>query len=131
MHDRRTQRSPHPGEAARLYLQSLADRHHLAALTLANEDGLLIAASAAPAAGDLDLAWIAAVGSVCAIRGRRGPSFGSLVERVTGGRQLHSTELSLRGERLYVTAVGGPLPPRAGLAEAVERILGDSLPAAA
>ena len=130
MHDRRTQRSPHPEEAARLYLRSLADRHHLTALTLANEDGLLIAA-ASTSGEPLDLEWIAAVGSVCAVRGPRGPSFGCLVERVTGGKQLHSAELALRGERLYITAVGGPLPPRAGMVEAVERILGSSLPAAA
>ena len=129
MHERRTHRSPNPAEAARLYLQALADRHRLAALTLANEDGLLIAAS--PASAALDLAWIAAVGCVCAIRGRRGPSLGSLVERVTGGAELHSVELTLRGERLYVTAVGGALPALAGMSAAVERILADSLPAAA
>lgn len=128
MHERRTHRSPNPAEAARLYLQALAERHELAALTLANEDGLLIAAAGG---APLDLEWIAAVGCVCAIRGRRGPSLGSLVERLTGGAELHSVELTLRGERLYVTAVGGALPAHAGMAAAVERILADSLPAAA
>jgi hypothetical protein len=93
MQDRRRHRSGTPDEAARLYLQAALDRHGLVGLTLANEDGLLIAAASR---GPLDVAWIAAV-----------------------------------GERLYVTAVGGPLPPRAEVAAAVERILGHSLPAAA
>lgn len=131
MHEQRTHRSSIPAEAARLYLQALADRHHLAALTLANEDGLLIAAAGTGAGEALDPEWIAAVGCVCAIGGRRGPSLGSLVERATGGQQLQSAEMMLRGERLYVTAVGGALPAREGMAAAVERILGDSLPAVA
>jgi hypothetical protein len=133
MQERRRHRSGTPGEAARLYLQAALDRHDLAALTLANEDGLLIAAATRGAldVGPLDADWIAAVGCVCALRGRRGPSLGSLVERATGGRELHSAELMLRGERLYVTAVGGALPPAAETAAAVERILGRSLPAAA
>ena len=131
MHDdRRRHRSEVPAEAARLYLQAVADRHDLDAVTLANEDGLLIAAhSRVP----LDLPWVAAVGSVCAVRGGRGPALGSLVERITGGRQLSSVQMVLRGERLYLTAVGGPLLARTqrDAAAAVERILADSLPAAA
>lgn len=130
MHDRRRRRSEVPGEAARLYFQALVDRHRLEALTLANDDGLLVAA-ASRAGATIDLDWIAALGSVCAVPGRRGAPLGALVERVTEGRMLTSMELALRGERLYVTAVGGPLPPRAELAAAVERILARSLPAAA
>jgi len=82
MHDRRTTRSTIPAEAARLFLHAAVDRHALVALTLANEDGLLVA-GAVRAEHELDLSWVAAVGCVCAIRGRRGPSLGSLVERVT------------------------------------------------
>jgi hypothetical protein len=131
MHERRTNRSEDPGEAARLFLQAAVERHGLAALCLANEDGLLLAGAAAPGARSLDLDWIAALGSVCAIRGGRGPSLGALVERVTGGHHLASAELVLRGERLYVASVGGPLPPGRALAAGVERILAESLPAAA
>src|SRR5579862_255654 len=116
MHERRTNRSEIPEEAARLFLQAAVERHGLHALCLANEHGLLIAAAAAPGAQALDLGWIAALGSVCAIRGRRGPSLGALVERVTGGHHLHSAEIVLRGERLYVASVGGPLPPGRALA---------------
>ncbi|MFT3770618.1 MAG: hypothetical protein QM820_34770 [Minicystis sp.] len=130
MHERRRQRSEVPGEAARLYLQSVADRHGLSALALANEDGLLMA-GASRAEQPLDLDWIAAVGCVCALPGRRGQSLGSVVERVTGGRTLASAEIVLRGEKLYVTSVGGPLPPMKELAAGVERILARSLPAAA
>lgn len=130
MHERRTHRSEDPAEAAHLYLQALADRHRLEAITLANEDGLLIAATSGPRSAT-ELEWIAALGSVCALPGRRGPSLGSLVERVTSGKMLQSAELVLRGERLYVTVVGGPMPRLGEVSAAVERILASSLPAAA
>src|SRR5262249_4800143 len=90
MNERRTNRSDVPGGALRLYSQALADRHRLRALALSNEDGLLIAGTAAPGDEALDLDWIGAVGCVCALGDRRGPSLGALVERVTAGRHLHS-----------------------------------------
>jgi hypothetical protein len=130
MNERRRQRSEIPGEAVRLYLEAAMEKQGLDALTLANEDGLLIAAASRRELGR-EAEWIAAVGCVCAIGTRRGPSLGSLVERVTGGRPLASAELCIRGERLYVTAVGGPLPPAREMTAAVERILARSLPAAA
>lgn len=130
MHERRTQRSEIPGEAANLYLKALVDRHDLESMTLATDEGFLVAASSRSRTTH-ELEWIAALGTVCAVPGRRGPSLGSLVERVTDGRTLTSAEITLRGERLYVTAVGGPLPPMNGVAAAVERILSSSLPAAA
>jgi hypothetical protein len=131
MHERRTNRSQSPYDAARLFLQSVMARRGLAALALTNDDGLLIAGAAAPGTDLDDLAWIGAVGCVCALPGRRGPSLGSLVERITGGRQLTAAELVLRGERLYLTAVGGPLPPGREVVAGIERILAASLPAAA
>jgi hypothetical protein len=138
MHDRRTQRSSTPQEATRLFLQALVDRHGLEALALTNEDGLLMAAAAAPRAsspdaraGALDLEWIGAVGCVCAIRGRRGPSLGGLVERATGGRHLEATQIMVRGERLYLSAVGGAMPAGPEVARGIERILARSLPAVA
>jgi hypothetical protein len=118
-------------------------RHGLDALALANDDGLLMAGAVAPPHRDgpaprpaeppLDLEWIGAVGCVCAIRGRRGPSLGGLVERATGGRHLEAAEIVVRGERLYLAAVGGHLSAGwAGpsVAEGIERILSRSLPAA-
>jgi hypothetical protein len=134
MHERRTHRSSSPDEAVRLFLQALVARHELDALALANEDGLLVAGAKAPAGASLDLDWIGAVGCVCAVRGRRGPSLGSLVERVTGGKSLTAAEIVVRGERLYLAAVGGRLPAGwagAGAAAGIERILGRSLPAVA
>lgn len=130
MNERRMHRSEMPGEATRLYLQAAAHRQGLDALTLANEDGLLIA-GASLGERPVVLDWIAAVGSVCAAPGRRQTPPGSLVERVTGGRTLASAEISLRGATLYVTAVGGPLPATREIEAAVARILGQSLPAAA
>jgi hypothetical protein len=130
MHERRRHRSEIPGEAARLYLQAVAERQGLAALTLANDDGLLIAGvSRAPQPIELD--WVAAVGCVCAGSGPRGAALGARVQRVPGGRGLASAALSLRGETLHVTAVGGPLPPRSEIATALERIFVPTLTAAA
>ncbi len=131
MHDRRTQRSEVPQEAVRLFLQSVAERHGLDALTLANEDGLLLAGAASSGREALDLDWIGAVGCLCAVRGRRGPGLGTLVERVTGGAQLTAAEMVLRGERLYLTAVGGRIPAGSEVGAGIERILAASLPAVA
>jgi hypothetical protein len=128
MTERRRNRSHVPGEALRLYFQALADRHHLRALALANEDGLLISGGGDEA---LDLAWIGALGCVCALGDRRGPSLSALVERVTAGHHLYSTEIAIRGERLYLAAVGGRVPPHEDLAGSVDRILAASLPAIA
>lgn len=130
MQERRRQRSEIPAEAANLYLQALVDRHGLESMTLASDEGLVIAAFSRKRTAH-ELEWIAALGTVCAVPGRRGAALGSLVERVTDGRMLASAEITLRGERLYVTAVGGPLPPMKGIAATVERILANSLPAAA
>ena len=130
MQERRRQRSEAPGEAARLYLQSAAERHGLMALTLASEDGLMMAA-ASRAERPLNLDWIAALGCVAALPGRRGRPLGALIERETDGQMLTSAEIVLRGEKLYLTAVGGPLPPLGETRAAVERILARSLPAMA
>src|SRR5262249_18711567 len=131
MDERRTARSSVPQEAGRLFLQSLVARHGLEALVLANEDGLLVVGAVRPDSPPLSLDWIGAVGCVCAIRGRRGPSLGALVGRATGGRHLESAELTVRGERLYLAAVGGPVPAGPEVAAGIERILARSLPAAA
>jgi hypothetical protein len=143
-HERRATRSSSPHEAVRLFLQALVARHGLDALALANDDGLLMAGAVSPqhhagsvpreADAPLDLDWIGAVGCVCAIGGRRGPSLGAVVERATGGRHLEAAEIVVRGERLYLAAVGGRLS--AGWAEpsvaaGIERILSRSLPAVA
>jgi hypothetical protein len=132
MSDRRTRRSTRPGEAIRLFLHAVLGRQGLGAIVLANEDGLMIASAASAACQALDLDWIGALGSVCALgtpMGRRTASLGSLVERATGGLPLDARQLSLRGERLYLTVVGGRLPPGTELPDAIERILATSLPA--
>jgi len=133
MHERRTQRSGTPQEAAHLFFRSVAARHGLQALALASEEGLLIAGAAAPSSSPVDLDWIGALASVCASSrspSRRGPSLGALVERATGGRHLESAEIVLRGERLYLAAVGGRLPTGPEVMAGIERILAESLPAA-
>jgi hypothetical protein len=153
MHERRRNRSGTPHEAVRLFLQAVAARYGLEALALTNEDGLLVAGTATAGGTGLDLDWIGAVGCVCAVRGRRGPSLGALVHRATGGRHLEATEIVVRGERLYLAGVGpsllvddggspgggthplpAPEPPGwagAEVAAGITRILSQSLPAVA
>ena len=131
MQDRRTHRSNTPQEAGRLFLQSLVARHGLEALVLSNEDGLLMLGATSPAGASLNLDWIGAVGCVCSLPGRRGAPLGALVERATGGQPLEAAELMVRGERLYLAAVGGHLPPGPEVVAGIERILARSLPAAA
>jgi hypothetical protein len=148
MHERRRNRSGTPHEAARLFLHAVAARYGLEALALVNEDGLLVAGAATGAGAALDLEWIGAVGCVCAVRGRRGPSLGALVERATGGRHLEAAEIVVRGERLYLAGVGSRLAVDAGgspgghthpspgwagaeVAAGIARILSQSLPAVA
>ena len=131
MHERRTNRSSSPQEAGRLFLEALLTRHGLDALVLTNDDGLLIVGAQSPEGSARNLDWIGAVGCVCAVGGRRGPSLGALVERITGGRHLEAEELTVRGERLYLVAVGGPLPGGPEVTAGIERILARSLPAAA
>ena len=131
MQERRAQRSDVPHEAGRLFFQSVLARHGLDALVLTNEDGLLMLGAERTGAAALALDWIGAVGCVCAIPGRRGPSLGGLVERATGGRHLESAEIVVRGERLYLAAVGGRVPAGPEVRAGIERILARSLPAAA
>ena len=131
MHDRRTHRSSSPQEAGRLFLQALLERHGLGALVLTNEDGLFMVGAQRAAAAPLNLDWIGAVGCVCALRGGRGPSLGALVERTTGGQHLEARELTVRGERLYLVAVGGQVPGGPEVVAGIQRILARSLPAAA
>lgn len=134
MHERRTNRSSTPAEAVHLFLEAVAARHGLEALALTNEDGLLMAGARTPEGSGLDLDWIGAVGCVCAVRGRRVPSLGALVEKATGGKHLEAAEIVVRGERLYLAGVGARLPVGwAGVevVRGIERILGRSLPAVA
>ncbi len=134
MHERRTKRSGTPQEAAHLFLQSVAARHGLQALALATDEGLLIAGVVVPSGSPVDLDGIGAIASVCACSrtpARRGPSLGAMVERATGGQHLEAAEIVLRGERLYLAAVGGRLPPGPDVWAGLERILAESLPAAA
>src|SRR6188768_1343542 len=85
--DERRNRSDVPLEAARLYLEAAAGRCDARALTLAQEDGLLVAGTR----GDYDLDGIAAIGAACV----RGDGDSAAVERmiddVAGGEDVYAT----------------------------------------
>ncbi len=130
MNDRRTRRSPDAVKAVRLLLETARERANLGAIVLSTEDGVPVASAASDACATLDLGFIGRLGSVCASHVPSGASFVALLDRATGGRTLDAREVVLRGERLYVAAVGGTVPG-AELLGAIARILTLALPASA
>jgi hypothetical protein len=123
--ERRKNRSDLPHEAAAMYLETVASTHGMGALTVANEDGLLVAGTG----GSYHLPWLAALGSVCASRTMRYPALDTLVHDVTGGKNLYATAFSVRGEMFYLTSIGVPVPQAGEAAAALGRILARVLPA--
>jgi hypothetical protein len=111
-------------------LEAARARAGLGALVLATEDGVPVASAASDACSALDLGFIGTLGSVCATHIPHGVSFLALLDRATGGLPLDACEVVLRGERLYVAAVGGRLPGP-DLLGAIARILTLALPASA
>ncbi len=94
--ERRQNRSEQRGEAVRLFLEKLRTDEHLDAVTLATDDGLLVAAC-----GALDLERMGALATAAAT-----PSF------EWDGRAVHVERFSLAGNPLYLastpTAVSRP-----------------------
>ena len=105
--DRRTDRSEFRGPALDLWLDSVARRSRLDALVLADERGLLVAASGS----HYDAERLAAESAIAAAE--RAPE-----------RYVRAVELD--GDRVYLTAVGSQGDPEPGVAtawEGVRRIL--------
>ena len=102
--ERRKNRSEVPQEAMSLFLEAIAARNSLKALTLANEDGFLVAGA----------------GSGCNLARA---AITSLVEDVTGGEDLFASAMTVAGQTLYLTSVGARVPRQKEAAETLQRIL--------
>lgn len=117
--ERRTNRSEVPHEALALYLAAIAARSSLKALTLANEDGFLVAGIG----GGYNLEWLAALGPVCVPGSAVNGSIETLVENVTGGEDLYASAVKIGDDTLYLTSVGARVPRQKEAAETLRRIL--------
>jgi hypothetical protein len=117
--ERRRNRSEVPEQALALYLAAVAARSSLKALTLANEDGFLVAGTG----GGYNLEWLAALGPVCAASGPMNGAIETLVENVTGGEDLYASAVKIGNDTLYLTSVGARVPRQKEAAEALGRIL--------
>jgi hypothetical protein len=120
--DRRKHRSEAPHEAAGLYLESVASRNNLRALTLSGEDGLLFASTR----GELDCRTIAAVG---AARGRYGWRIPCEIVNtgIKAGERMHTSRIDISGQTYYLTSVGSVIPWARSVEGALRRILGPAL----
>lgn len=118
MEERRRQRSDHPTEAARLYLQAFARRNAHAAVALADADGLLVLGTP----GEVDTEAVAAVAPLAA--GSAGGRHDGLVDLVTRGRTLQVWGLELAGAPYFLAAVGGDAASAGDAPAALARILG-------
>ena len=117
--ERRTQRSEVPAEAARLYLDATARRHAHQALSLIDDQGLVVV----EARSALNTEALAAIAPFAAhdagVNGQQG-----LLDFVTKGEALRVWPVTLDGEPLYLAAVGGTPDMPTGAGEAMQRILG-------
>jgi len=115
--ERRKHRSDKAAEAARLYLERVADDHALSALALADSQGLLVVGTR----GDVDAEAVAAVAPLAAETPHEPRS--GLLDLVTRGEPLKVWGVRLDGESFYLAAVGERLPPVADAQAALVRIL--------
>lgn len=105
-----------PHEALRLYIDSMARRGSLAAVALASDDGLLLAASS----GDYDGEGLAAI-SVA--RERRMDMGTETIQSILRGERLNARRLEVHGERFYLAWIGQIPPSIEGTSGALHRIL--------
>jgi hypothetical protein len=121
--ERRRRRSEAPLEAAVLWLETAMTRSPIRALTVANEDGFLLAGAGA----GYDLDALAALGIAYAGDGVGRGFPEQLVEDVTLGDDLYAAALEVCGETLYLASVGSRLPRQREAAAALSRILAPAL----
>jgi len=120
MTERRIQRSKVPAIAARLYLESAARRADYAALTVADEDGLVVV----DAPGTINSEAVAAVAP---LTHEQIPDLDGLLDMVTRGETLRVRPFTLDGAAMYLAAVGGDTEPSNDTIDAMQRILASDL----
>jgi hypothetical protein len=117
--DQRKNRSDVPLEAARLYLEAVADRSDARALALANEDGLLVAGTR----GSYDLDGLAAVGAACVSGQGESDVVSAMIEDVIGGEDLYASGLTIQGNSFCLASVGARVRSVKDTTAALSRIL--------
>lgn len=122
--EQRRHRSAVPQEAACLYLEAAAQRCDARALTLASEDGLLVAATR----GGYDMHGLAAVGAACANGRAEGPLLDRMMDKLAPGEDLYASGVMIGDEIFYLTSVGARVRSVKAAAEDLARILGPILP---
>lgn len=116
--ERRVRRSERPVEAARLYLDAAAARHHYRALTLADAQGLVVVDTPSP----IDSEALAAVAPLA--EELPGETVDGLLGLVTRGESLRVRAFELGGASMYLAAVGGDGAPPPEAEAAMQRIFG-------
>ncbi len=113
-HERRRKRSEMVSEAASLYLEAVLERSRLKAVTLASEEGLLVAG----AGPGYDHEWLAALGAFENSEARLQP----MIEEFTHGQGLMSFDVPIHGRVLRLASVGDEAPPVEAAGIALSRI---------
>lgn len=116
--DRRRLRSDRPDEAARLYLGAAMQRYAYSALTLADEQGLVVIDADSRIDSEA-LAAVAPLGETLQDEVADG-----LLDLVTRGERLRVRPFDLGGASMYLASVGGEAAPPAEAEAALQRILG-------
>ena len=114
--DRRKRRSDDPLQAAELYLASAAKRRSFQALTLSDDNGVIVAD--APTA--LNSEALAVIASIAVEEEQTGEG---LLDLVTRGEQLHVRNIELGGRTHFLSAVGQSELPASEAERALRRIL--------
>lgn len=113
-HERRKRRSEMVSEAASLYLEAVIERSRLKAVTLASEEGLLVAG----AGQGYDHEWLAALGAFESQEERLRP----MINEFTHGQGLMAFDVPIHGRVLRLAAVGDEAPPVEAAGIALSRI---------
>lgn len=113
--DRRRRRSELPAEAAKLYLQALAERHRLSAVALVDADGFIVVVTPEEAT----LEGEAAIAPLCA----RGTEPAPLDERHRGEETVWAWRVEIEGHAYFLVARGERAPAASEADQALRRIL--------
>jgi hypothetical protein len=122
--ERRKNRSDVPQEAARLYLEAVAEQNNIRAVALAGEDGLLVAGTQ----GDVDLAELAALGAACAKGDGEDERTDALMDKVVKDDDLYASSVAIGDETFYLTSVGARVRSVKSTTSALARILAPAIP---
>lgn len=124
--DRRAKRSEMPAEAARLYLEAVAERNNIRAMALTDRDGLLVAGSGQ---GD-KVVELGALGAACAHGHGKGHAAVEMFDAVAKGDDVYASHLSIGEETFCIASLGARVKSLKETTAALSRILSPVLQSA-